>query len=93
MVKNTTTASVGVLSIATDGTDYLSPDMGRHMHLREAFDGLATGDINGLGSYYQCGAWATNNAATCTTEVAVKAGAAKMLPAYGPSDERTGRGG
>jgi hypothetical protein len=53
-------------------------------HVQEIFDGLATGDINGLGSYYECGAWVTGNAATCTSTVAVKSGADKMLRLFAP---------
>lgn len=54
-------------------------------HVAEIFDGLATGAINGLGSYYQCGAWTDASAATCTTTVAVKAGADKMLRTFAPA--------
>ena len=79
LLKNTVAASVGVLSTA-DAYDY-----SRHCHVYEAFDGLATGDINGLGSYFQCGAWVNNNAATCTTTVAVKSGADKMLRCFAPA--------
>jgi len=67
------------------------PTYGSHQIMREAFDGLATGDINGLGSYYQCGAWVTNNSATCTTTVAVKSGADKMLRCYAPAGAGSAR--
>jgi hypothetical protein len=52
--------------------------------MHEIFDGLATGAIAGLGSYNECGTWTEDNAATCTTEVAVKSGADKMLRCYAP---------
>jgi hypothetical protein len=78
IVKNTTTT--GVQSIATVGVDY-----GKQCHVHEIFDGLATGSIAGLGSYYQCGTWTENNSATCTTTVAVKSGADKMLRCYAPA--------
>lgn len=53
-------------------------------HVTEIFDGLATGNIDGLGSYYQCDPWAVTAAATTTAEVAVKSGADKMLRCYSP---------
>lgn len=87
LVKNTTTT--GVQSIAVDGTDYLGIEQGRHCHMREIFDGLATGAINGLGSYFQAGTWTDTSAATCTTTVAVKSGSDKMLRLFAPAGAGT----
>jgi len=86
--KGITLTDAGANGAATLAYD---PTYGSHQIMREAFDGLATGDINGLGSYYQCSAWVTNNAATCTTEVAVKSGADKMLRCYAPAGAGTAR--
>ncbi len=79
LLKNTVTASVGVLSAATEGTDYLSKAKDGRTHARETFDGLSTAAVHGQGSYIDLSAWSSTLPATSTVSVAVKSGADKML--------------
>jgi hypothetical protein len=80
------TAGVGIsIADAGAGSSVTLDAQHTHKHIVETFDALATGAIDGLGSYYQCGAWATTADAGCTATVAVKSGADKMLRCYAPA--------
>lgn len=90
MVKNTTTASVGVLSIAADGTDYLSPAYAvKNVHMRETFDALSTAALNGQGAYNDISAWSSSLNGTSTINVEVKSGADKMVRMTGVAGDTT----
>ncbi len=80
------TAGVGIsIADAGAGSSVTLDAQHTHKHIVETFDALATGAIDGLGSYYQCGAWATTADAGCTATVSVKSGADKMLRCYAPA--------
>lgn len=89
---NTSTSSHGLCPKLSGGVEQALAGDGnfakfsRHCWIRESFDGLATGSVIGLGSYFETSSWAwETQGAGATAEVTVKSGSDKMLTITAPA--------